>query len=443
MTVIGVNYWDNFESMSINDLKAFQGQQLFKALENAYCNSSFYRDLYDGNGVNLRAIKSLANISEIPFVYPKDLMANSKGLISSPSIVTLHSSGGTTKKPKTVYRTYSDFQISSDVMARLFFMNGIRGNDIVAILQPFGVWAIGSLALEGLRTIGSMVIPLGIHMSDETVIEFLEKHLVSAMFITPSNCIRIGKIIQKMGGDPKNDFTVKRAILAGEKVSAKHRETILDLWGAETFSLYGSEETDGLATECVFHNGLHFCADKFYLEIIDPDTEKILEIGELGEAVITTLTMEGTPLIRYRIGDLIRVVPEGCECGRKLPLIDVKGRASEVLILTEGTKIYPYQIEAVIDELDFKTYNYQLVRSKKSNDTDMLTFYLEIDPNRIDSALNQKVKSSLERLSIDFIDAFNASLVELEVNLLSPNTLEPTKRGKMIRFVDKSKMGDD
>jgi len=436
---ISSRYWHQQETLTDIELSRLQEARLFATIEAAYAHSKFYRHLYDKHGVDFRQFKALSDIKMLPFTYPKDLMEHSKEFISSSKVVAIHCSGGTTQNPKSVFRTYSDYIESSEVLSRLFYMNGIRPQDTVAILQPFGVWAIGALAFEGIKRIGATALPLGIHISDEMVIKLLREYNVSGIFITPSNCLRLAQSIMSQGLEPRSDFQVNSITLAGEKVTIRHRDSISRIWEADVFSLYGSEETDGLATECLYHTGLHFCVDHFYLEVINPDTEKWVEPGVLGEAVITTLSKEGSPLIRYRIGDLVRLLGKKCNCGRTLPLLEIKGRASEVLVLTEGTKVYPFQVDAAFDNFEVDILNYQVVREKDERDRDVLSFTIEVNPSAQAPGLAEKVTNMLKKLSIDFTDACNANLVDVIVRIVDPDTIQPTARGKVVRFVDKFK----
>ena len=437
MKRIGSRCWHPEETLADSELTRLQEARLFATVEAAYTHSKFYRRLYDEHGVCLEELASLSDVGRLPFTYPKDLMECSKEFISSSGIVAIQCSGGTTRNPKTVFRSYSDYIESSEVLSRLFYMNGIRAEDTVAILQPFGIWAIGALAFEGLRRIGATALPLGIHMNDDMVIQLLKQHNASGVFITPSNCLRLAELIQTRDMNPRKDLHIRTIVLAGEKVTPRHRKALSKVFNAGIFSLYGSEETDGLATECVFHSGLHFCADHFYLEVIDPETGEHVPPGTLGEAAITTLTKKGSPLIRYRIGDLVRLLGKKCNCRRSLPLIEIKGRSSEVLILTEGTKVYPFQVDAVLDELGVDILNYQVVRERSAEGKDILSLTVEVTPETQGVDLADKIALALRKLSVDFTDACTANLVEARVHIVGPETIQPTSRGKIVRFVDR------
>lgn len=433
---IGSHYFHLEETMDDSAFAKLQESRFIATLKQAYAHSNFYRRLYDERHVELRELIGLCDIRSLPFTSPIDLMKGPKDFISSSNIVSIHCSGGTGQNPKTVFRTYSDYTQSSDIMSRLFYMNGFRRDDIVAILQPFGIWAIGALAFEGLKRIGAISLPLGIHMNIDNVIQLLREHEVSGMFIAPSNCLRLSEQINIRGMDPKKDLKIRRITLAGERVTGRHREIISNAFGAETFSLYGSEETDGLATECTYHSGLHFCADQFYLEILDPETDEPVSQGDLGESVITTLTKEGSPLIRYKTGDLVRLLGRSCECGRSLPLIEITGRSSEVLVLIEGTKVYPFQVDAVLDNLKVGVLNYQLVRDRVSEGVDALTLTVEVVRAERPAGLADKIASAMQALSVDFADAYAANLVKVKVQVVDPETISTTSRGKVVRLVD-------
>ncbi len=433
-------FWHSQEVLTTQELAQLQIERLTATVEVAYSSTRFYKKLFDKHKVSPGQLKTLSDLKSFPFTYPRDLRKRPLDFrVASVDVTSIHCSGGTVGQPKIVFRTYRDHIQSSEILARLFYTNGVRKGDVVAILQPFGLWAIGFLAFEGLKRLNATALPIGIHMDDRDVIELLRKYKATGLFITPSNCLRLTDLIQGQGLDPKEDFRLNIITLAGEKVTAKHRHSLSEIWGADVFSLYGSEETDGLATECCYHTGLHFAGDQFYLEIINPDAEECIESASIGEAVITTLTKEGTPLIRYRIGDIVRLLPKKCKCGRTLSSIEIKGRTSEVLVLTEGTKVYPFQVDAVLEHLEIDIPNYQVVRTKDDRGRDILSFTIEVHPTVRTSNLTEKIADALKRLSIDFTDACNANLVDVIVCIADPNTIQPTARGKVVRFINKLK----
>ena len=434
-------FWHPQEVLTTQELAQLQFERLTATVERAYSETRFYKQLFNEHGVKPDQLKTLNDFWRFPFVYPRDLREHPLDFrVASADITAIHCSGGTIGQPKTVLRTYQDYVQSCEILARLFYTNGIRAGDVVAILQPFGLWAIGFLAFEGLKRLNATALPIGIHMDDKEVIKLLRNHRVTGLFITPSNCVRLTDLVRKQGLDTSNDFCVNIIVLAGEKLTAEHRQLLSEAWDSEIFNTYGSEETDGLGTECPAHRGIHFCADQFFLEVIDSETQEEVESGEMGEAVITTLTKEGTPLIRYRIGDLIQVLGNECECGRTLPLIDVKGRVEEFLVLTEGTKLYPFQVEDTLRALKEKILNYQVIREKDKQGRDLLNFIMEVPSDSRTLNLEDRITAGLKRLSIDFTDAYSAGLVNIKVNIVEPGAIRTTARGKIAHFLDRAKI---
>ncbi len=428
-------YWDqDIETLSVAKLDELKLEKFKRLIEVAYEHSAFYRAAFIKAGLSPSEFNRLEDIEKIPLSYPHDLLSNPEDFQTNNSkIILVTCSGGTYRKPKKIYRTSQDILYSVEATARMFYTCGVRSSDSFAILQSFGIWGIALLALEACEKIGCKSLPIGVHMDDEEVLELLKEEKVTVIYAVPSNAVRLTEhAIRKY--DLQKDFSVRRILVAGEKLSKTQKENLESLWGARVFNIYGSEETDGLGVECEEHSGIHFCYDQFVAEVLDPLTNRRKSLGEAGILAITPLNHFGTILIRYVLGDVVRFIPSRCACGRTAPFIEILGREEESLTLMNGTKLVRYQIEQFLLNYFEKIPSFQVMHQRHT-DRDHLDFLI-VERDK-DDKIGERLGEDIRNMSLDLYSAIQQGLVEVHVKLVDLNALTRTERGKVPAFVEK------
>jgi phenylacetate-CoA ligase len=431
-------FWNHeIETMPLESLQTLQCNRLRSMVEYAGNCVPFYRDLFSEARVDPSKILTLADLKTLPFTTKEDLRSHPLAFRATASpIARIHCSGGTTGKPKITCFTQHDWDEAVDVTARSLVTTGVTRSDVVAVVQPFGIWAIGSEFTDALSKIGALAIPLGLSLDDSDAVRLMQLFDTTVILGAPSNLCRVSAFVVEQGLNPGLDFNVRKLLVCGEKLTTNQRQYLNELWNAETFDLYGSAETDTIGVECSARNGVHVWLDQFIVEILNPETHRPVEVGREGELVITTLTKQGTPLIRYRLGDIARVSDSKCSCQRSHPLLAVTGRVKEAVCLKEGTKVYAYQVEEALKQVSDQALNYQVVVDEVEG-RDRLSFLIETGASEEDGP-KEGFEKALARLSIDFVDAMNANIVlPPRVRIVDPAEFEVTTRGKLRRFVDK------
>lgn len=408
--------------------------KIINIVRHAALNSPFYKNLYRSAGVDYKKVHNAADIAILPIVNPLDLIKHHKKFRAiNEEIYRISSSSGTSLHPKTLFRTYEDTKKSSLVMCRLFEMAGIKRGDSMLIGQPFDLAHLGFITLEGCRILGVMGIPVGISVSDERILDLLIRYRPTSIFTSPSRMAKITTMFKDVQG--KKFSEMRNILLAGERTFEGQRRKLREFWDIRPIDLYGSEETDGLGGSCSEHRGLHFMSDLFYMELVKPNTNKVVEHGEIGEAVITSLYSKGTPLIRYRLGDLIEYHHESCPCGRSWPLISVRGKTSDVLFLYDGIKLYAYQVENVLKNILPKMENFQLCCRTISPGVEEVTVVVKTKLRKKNNEIAEKIQRELWNCSIDLSASRSIGSLRFKV-VLSTKSLFTTKRGKTPRILD-------
>lgn len=366
-----------------------------------------------------------------PLTYDYELVEQPLDFLPTPTPSTrVSSSGGTLGHRKLIMRTSEDIVRSNKCTVKMFECAGILPGDRVAILQPFDLWNIGHLALMALEDIGATTCPLGLSASNETVLWILSELKCEVLYTSPSRAMQLADLCRK----DKNKVSLKKVLCAGEPILQHHRETCLEVWGASVFGIYGSEETDGIGAECSFHTGYHVFNDDLILEVLDPTS---LQPGsdELGALAITLLDYSGTALIRYVLGDLVKIHRNECDCGRKEPRVAMQGRIRDTVWLFDGNKLPLASIDASLSKLQGVSLEYQLVIDRKE-DVDILEFNFigsELPIDR-DVFINAIVQTSQE-MEVAF--RYSRSLdVKIQVHQ-DRQALYTTQRGKTPRIVDR------
>ncbi len=344
----------HIETMSRADMRALQLERLKATVANCYDNVPFYRAKLEAIGFNPSMIKSLSDLQNIPFTVKDDLRENYPfGLLarSMREIVRIHGSSGTTGKPTIVAYTKDDLAMWTECVARLCVMAGATPDDIAQVAFGYGLFT-GALGLhQGLEHIGASVIPMSSGQTEKQLM-LMRDFGTTILIATPSYAIVLGEAIEG-SGISKSDLKLRIALLGADSLSDDMRNTIEDKLGVFATENYGLSEIigPGVSGECIHRCGLHINEDNFYPEIIDPDTGEVKPLGETGELVITTITKQGLPLLRYRTKDITYLTEEPCQCGRTLMRMGkVAGRTDDMLIV-HGVNLFPSQIGVAIADI--------------------------------------------------------------------------------------------
>ena len=345
------------------ELKRVQLEGLQWTVNHVYKNSEFYRKRFDEMGVKPKHIKSLKDISKLPFTMAKDLQEGYPfPLRSSPfeKIVRIHASSGTTGKRKVLCYTQRDINDWANMFARCYEMAGLTTRDRVQIAVGYGVWTAGVGFQLGCERFGALTVPVGPGNIDMQC-QFLEDFQSTVLCATASMALLMGEEVQKRG--LKERIALKKVIMGSERSSDAQRNRMKELLRVEhVFDIPGLTELYGPGTglDCIYHEGIHYWADYYILELLDPETLQPVPSGETGEMVVTTLRKEATPLIRYRTRDLTKLILKRCSCGSILPMHDrLLGRSDDMFIF-RAVNIYPGQIDHILSNIKGIGSEYQI-----------------------------------------------------------------------------------
>lgn len=419
--------------MNRKDLEALQLERLKWTVDYCYKNVPFYTKRLDEAGVTAEKIKSLSDIKYIPPTTKADLRDNYPfGLFAKPmrEIVRIHASSGTTGKPTVVGYTKHDLDLWSDCVARLATAAGATADDIVQISFGYGMFT-GALGLHyGLEKIGATVVPNS-SGNTEKALMFMRDFKTTALVATPSYALYMAETAKELQY-PMSDYHLRLGLFGSEGCTPEMRTQIEKAWGLFATDNYGMSELmgPGVSGECEERDGLHFCEDYFLPEIVNPDTLEPLGEGEDGELLVTTLTKEGLPLLRYRTKDITRLNYQPCKCGRTGVRMDkVKGRSDDMLKI-RGVNVFPSQIESVLVGTEKIGPHYQLVvRREGFSDT------LEVRVELIDGSVLDKYQE-IEKLHNLIKHNLQTVLgIQCKVSLVEPKSLERFV-GKANRILD-------
>lgn len=425
------------ECMSVDERKTLQSERLVKLVERVYNHVAPYRKKMDAIGLKPGDIKGLEDLGKLPFTVKQDLRDNYPyGLFAVPmrEISRIHASSGTTGKQTVVGYTKNDVHMWADCMARSLVGAGASPDSIVHVAYGYGLFTGGLGAHYGVEELGASVIPVS---SGNTArqITILQDFMPDVLMCTPSYAMYLAEELKASGKTP-DDIYLKAGIFGAEPWSEQMRRDIEQGLGIKALDIYGLSEIMGPAVscECLEQQGMHVQEDNFLIEILDPKTCQPVKDGEQGEVVITTLTKEGLPLIRYRTRDLSRLITEQCACGRTTVRMQrITGRTDDMLII-RGVNVFPSQIESVLLEMNATTPNYMIIVDRKDNHDTM-----EVQVEMNDALFSDQVKD-LESIENGIKARLNSVLgISVKLKLVEPKTL-PRSEGKAKRVIDKRKL---
>lgn len=423
------------ETASSDVLKETQSKYLVDLAKRVYENVKFYRDKFTKLGVKPEDIKSIDDIHKLPLTEKNDLRANYPfGMFAVPlnQVLEIHASSGTTGNPTVVGYTQNDIKLWSTVMARTIACAGGNPGDIIQNAYGYGLFTGGLGVHYGALELKCSVVPTSSGVTKRQI-KLLGDFGARILTCTPSYSLYMAEEAASMGINVK-DLPVEIGIFGAEPWTHNLRSQIEEIWNIQAMDIYGLSEIigPGVAQECEAKDGLHIFADVFYPEILNPETLEPVKEGEDGELVITTLTKEAIPLIRYRTRDITSINYKKCEkCGRTLPRISkIKGRTDDMLII-RGVNVYPSQIEEVLLRIEETEPHYQLL-VERAGTLDQLEVQVEVN----DRVFSDEIKK-LEILENKIMKEIESTIGLLaKVKLVEPKSIERSM-GKSVRVIDK------
>ncbi|WP_132058420.1 phenylacetate--CoA ligase PaaK [Halorussus amylolyticus] len=424
--------YTDVETVPRGELEELQSDRLAETVAYACENVEFYRKALDAAGVSPDDVAGVEDISKLPFTTKEDFRAEyPDGLfaVDHSEVRRIHASSGTTGKPKVVAYTADDLGVWREVMARSLDAAGVRSGETVQNAYGYGLFTGGLGFHDGVEELGACVIPTG---GGDTAkqIEMLRDLESDVLACTPSYCLYLAEAVEERGLDP-TDLPLSTVVIGAEPFTDPMREEIEAALDVTAVDVYGLSEIigPGVSIECEeAQDGLHVWEDHFYPEVVDPQTGEPLPEGEEGELVLTTLTKDALPVLRYRTGDMTSLTYETCECGRTAVRMDnVTGRADDLLIV-RGVNVYPSQIEEVMLDLDAVAPHYRIDLTREEN----------LDRMRITVEYHEEFDDSPERLR----ERIHGRLKEVlavtpdELRVVEPGEIERTEVGKVKRVYD-------
>jgi len=425
-------FWDQkIETVDRTALEALQLKRLQATVRRVARKVPLYRQKLADGGVKPRHVQSLADLRRLPFTTNADLRdAYPTGLLAVPSedVLRLHTSSGTTGKPKALFFSRRDVDNAAELMARCLVMTGVTRRDVLQNMMTYGLFT-GALVMHyGAEKVGCLVIPAGPGNSEKQLL-LMQDFRTTVIHVTPSYALYLADFMEKKGVDPRRDLALRKAFVGAESYTEETRRKIEQALGLDVYNSYGLSEMNGpgIAFECEHKCGMHIWEDNFLIEVIDPRTGEPLPDGQTGELVLTALCREAMPLLRYRTRDITSIIPGPCSCGRThRRLHRMTGRSDDMLIV-RGVNIYPQQIERVLMSLPSVGRNYQIVLEG----LDEMTINVELAEAGFDGHVEH-----LTRLQSEIVDRLRAEiLTKPKVHLVPPGTL-PVSEGKAKRVID-------
>lgn len=426
--------WSKEETLSRAEMESLQLARLQETVQRVYEKVPYYRAKMDEKGVKPQDIKTLADLSKLPFTTKQDMRDTYPfGLFAVPKdeLVRIHASSGTTGKPTVVGYTRGDLETWTDCVSRIACMGGASEKDVAQICFGYGMFT-GALGLHyGLEKIGAAIVPSSTGNSEKQLM-YMQDFQTSLLVATPSYALRLAEVARENGIDPKTDLHIKIALVGSELLTDAMREEMHAAWGKDVkiTSNYGMSELmgPGVSGECLQHCGMHINEDYFIPEIIDSNTGEVLPVGEKGELVITCIKKEGLPLIRYRTKDVTRLFYEPCACGRTTCRMENLSGRSDDMLKIRGVNVFPGQIEEVVLSVPELGPHYEIIVEREGY-SDKLTVRVELNKETDSFAELQRIENTT-RNKLKVVLGLDA-----KIRLESPNTLQRFE-GKAKRIKD-------
>ncbi len=416
-------------------MEALQLKRLQATVRRVAKSVPFYLCKFVERDLRPSHIKSLADLRRLPFTTSADLRATyPKGLVTlkEGQLSRLHTSSGTTGKPKALFFSRKDVDNSAELMARCLTMCGVTEKDIVQNMMTYGLFTGAFVMHYGAEKLGCMVIPAGPGNTEKQLL-LMQDFRTTVIHVTPSYALYFATFLESKGINPRTDLSLKKAFIGAEPYTEETRCKIEKALGVDVYNCYGLSEMNGpgVAFECQNKDGLHIWEDNYVVEIIDPQTGEPLPDGQRGELVLTTLCREAMPILRYRTRDMTSIIAEPCSCGRTHRRLSRMAGRSDDMLIVRGVNIYPQQIEQVLMSLPQVGRNYVIVLEG----LDEMTIKVEL----AESGFDGKVEH-LANLQNEIAARLRAEiLTKPKVELVPPGSL-PVSEGKAKRVIDNRKI---
>ena len=431
-------YWnESMECATPYEMESLQSFRLSQTVRRVYENVPYYRQKMDEHGVKPEDIRSVKDLSKLPFTVKQDLRDTYPyGLFAVPmeDVVRVHASSGTTGKQIVVGYTQNDVDTWSECAARAITAAGGGKHDFMHISYGYGLFTGGLGMHYGAEKVGATVIPASVG-NTKRQITILKDFGSTLICCTPSYALFLAETMQEMGLT-KDDIKLKAGVFGAEPWTEEMRREIEDKLGIKAYDIYGLSEIigPGVSFECEEQTGMHINEDHFIPEIIDPDTGEVLPDGEEGELVFSCITKEAFPLLRYRTRDIAVLKREKCSCGRTLvKMLKPRGRSDDMLII-RGVNVFPSQVESVLLSLGNTSPYYQLIVDRVNN-TDTLEIQIEISPEMLsDTVKNIEEQEAAIRTAVE-----STLGIAAKIRLVEPKAIARSE-GKAVRVIDKRKL---
>lgn len=430
-------FYNPVETLSRPELKKLQMDRLRKTILRAL-DVPFYQEAFRKANVSASDIRSLDDITKLPFTTKDDLRNNYPfGMAAIPlkDCIRVHSSSGTTGNPTVVLHSKNDIDAWAELVARNLYMVGVRDTDVFQNTSGYGMFTGGLGFQYGAEKLGCLTVPAAAGNSKRQI-KFMKDFGTSVVHIIPSYATRLAEVMQEEGIDPRKDLKLRIFAIGAEPHTEEQRKRIENKLGVKAYNSFGMSEMcgPGVAFECKEQNGLHIWEDNVIVEIIDPVTLQPVPEGEFGELVLTTLNREAMPLIRYRTRDLTRILPGQCPCGRThVRLARFQGRSDDMIIL-KGVNIFPIQIEKILMNFKELASNFLITLETEDNNDEMkieveladCTDGCEVDTHQLSKAIIRQLKDEI--------------LITPKLILLPKGSLPSAEGGKAVRVKDLRKL---
>ncbi len=437
MQIVKSYIWDKVETIPPHEMEKLQVERLRAGIDRVSKIVPFYREKLSEAGVTADRLRSLDDLGRLPFTTKSDLRDHYPfGLLAAPmkEVIRVHASSGTTGKPTVVAYTRNDIQLWSDLMARTFAAAGVTEDDVVHNAYGYGLFTGGLGFHYGAERLGAAVIPVS-GGNTKRQLMIMRDFGSTALCCTPSYSLLIAEVAGEDGVDLKS-LPLRVGIFGAEPWSERMREEIESRLGIIALNIYGLSEVigPGVSVECTEKQGLHIFEDHFIPEIIDPETGERLPDGEMGELVLTCVTKEALPLVRYRTRDRTRLMREKCACGRTTVRMERLVGRTDDMIIVRGVNVFPSQIETVLLQVGEVEPHYQIVVDRNADHIDELDVLVEA-PAEVFGNQDHLVQLG-KRLSYEVQSVLG---ITCNVTLVGPREIERSE-GKAVRVVDKRRL---
>jgi len=429
--------WDRkIECMPREEIEQLQLERLQSTLNRVYRNVAFYKKRFDRLKIGPDEIQSVQDLAQFPLTMKEDLRESYPyGMFALPlrEVVRIHSSSGVTGKPTVTGYTKNDLHHWSQLTARVLAAGGVTKDDVVQITFKYGLFT-GAFGLHyGAELIGASVIPMSTGNTRKQAL-IMQDYKTTALVSTPSYALLLARYLEKEGINPQS-LSLKRGLFGGEPCPESMRKEIQERLLIDAMDNYGVSEVmgPGVSAECECRNGLHLYEDHFIPEIIDPQTLKVLPPGAEGELVLTTLTKEAFPVVRYRTRDITSLDYSPCPCGRTLVRMrKVLGRSDDIIVI-KGVKVFPSQVESILLEVEGVEPRYQVL-VEQIEGADSMELKVEVNEKVFSDEIKnlQNISVQIERKLREIVG------ISAKVKLVAPESLQPAN-GKMVKVIDRRK----